>query len=101
MKKDDFAIHTRYTVTLSDPQGKLRPANLYVYRLYDTFMIARMTDQSGVLRKFAYYSVTKIVKTTAVAPEDRFYIPDAVLQEGNWTNRASMGRYSSSPHMGK
>jgi len=101
LKKDDFAPHTRYTVTWRDPQGRLRPANIYVYRLYDSFMIARMTDQSGVLYKFAYEDIVKIVKINAVAKEDQFYIPDAVLKESTWTDRTSMQRYSSSPHMGK
>lgn len=101
MKKEDFAPHTRYTVTWRDPQGKLRPANLYVYRLYDAFMIARMTDQSGVLCKISYDDIVKIVKIRQVAKEDQFYIPDAVLKESTWADRSSMQRYSSSPHMGK
>jgi hypothetical protein len=36
-----------------------------------------------------------------VAKEDRFYIPDAVLEEKTWKDRTVMERYSSSPHMGK
>ncbi len=101
MKKEDFAPHTRYAVTWRDPQGKLRPANIYPYRLYDRFMVARMTDQSGMLRKFAYEDIVKIVKITPVTKENQFYIPDAVLSESTWANRTSMERYSSSPHMGK
>ncbi len=101
MTKDNFAPHTRYTVTWRDLQGRLRPANIYVYCLYDTFMIARMTDQSGLLCKIAYGDIIKIVKTLQVAKEDQFYIPDAVLRESTWAGRSSMQRYSSSPHMGK
>ena len=101
MKKEDFTAHTRYTVTWRDTEGKLRPANIYPYRLYDQFMVARMTDQSGILRKFAYDDIVKIVKVTPVTRENQFYIPDAVLSEGNWAGRLSMERYSSSPHMGK
>ncbi|MDA8364770.1 MAG: hypothetical protein M0Z84_13395 [Gammaproteobacteria bacterium] len=101
MKKDDFTAHTRYTITWRDPQGKLRPANIYPYRLYDQFMVARMTDQSGMLRKFAYDDIVKIVKVTPVSRENQFAIPDAILSESTWANRSSMERYSSSPHMGK
>ncbi|HET9121972.1 MAG TPA: hypothetical protein VFN52_00585 [Acidiferrobacteraceae bacterium] len=101
MKKDDFKTHTRYTVTLRDAQGRLKPANLYVYRLYDAFMIARRTDQNGLLCKIAYEDVLKIVRTQAVQPEDQFYIPDAVLKEATWAQRTTMDRYSTSPHMGK
>ncbi|MHB1585726.1 MAG: hypothetical protein ACYCRH_12530 [Acidiferrobacteraceae bacterium] len=101
MIKDDFKPHTRYTVTLRDAKEQLRPANLYVYRVYDTFMIARRTDQAGLLCKLAYSDVVKIVKTQPVPPEDQFVIPDAVLKESNWTERTTMERYSSSPHMGK
>lgn len=101
MKKDDFKVHTRYTVTWRDPEGRLKPANFYVYRLYDAFMIARRTDQNGLLCKVPYGDVVKIVKEQPVAPEDQFYIPEAVLKENTWANRTSMERYSSSPHMGK
>jgi hypothetical protein len=100
VKKDDFKTHTRYTVTLRD-QGRLKPANLYVYRLYGAFMIARHTDQAGLLCKLAYDDVVKIVKEQPVPQEDQFHIPDAVLKEDNWTERTIMEHYSSSPHMGK
>lgn len=101
MKKEDFQIHTRYTVTLRDDAGGLKPANLYVFRLYDNFMIARATDQGGLLYKIAYDAVEKIVKQKSVPPEDQFYIPDAVLKETVWRDRNKMERYSTSPHMGK
>ena len=101
MKKEDFQIHTRYTVTLRDDAGRLKPANFYVFRLYDSFMIARATDQGGLLYKIAYDAVEKIVKQKSVPPEDQFYIPDAVLKEAVWRDRTKMERYSTSPHMGK
>lgn len=100
MKKDDFKPHTRYTVTWSQ-NGKLRPANLYVYRLYDNFMIVRMTDGAGLLRKMGYDEVVKIVKQIEVPEADRFFVPEAVLKENTWATRSTMERYSSSPHMGK
>ncbi len=101
MKKEDFAPHTRYTITWRDPAGKLRPANIYPYCLYDKFMVARRTDQGGALGKFAYDDIIRIVRTTPVSAENRFVIPDAILSESNWADRTSMERYSSSPHMGK
>lgn len=100
MKKEDFSPHTRYTVTL-EVDGRLRPANLYVYRTYDNFMIARLTQQGGELRKIPYDRVAKIVKTIPVPPEDQFFIPEAVLKEKVWATRDVMMRYSTSPHMGK
>lgn len=86
---------------MRDAEGKLRPAGMYVYRLYDDFMIARYTNGDGLLRKIKYDDIVKIVKTRPVAAQDRFHIPEAVLQEKVWKDRDSMFRYSSSPHMGK
>lgn len=101
MKKEDFKPHTRYTITWRDEQGKLRPANIYVYRLYDSFLIARLTQGDGLLRKLSYDEITKIVKTSPVPERDQFFIPEALLKEKVWANRTSMERYSTSPHMGK
>lgn len=101
LEKKDFQQDTRYTVTMRDAEGKLRPANIYIYRLYDEFMILRYINGDGLLRKVKYDAIAKIVKTIPVREEDRFYIPEAVLAEGAWKDRDSMFRYSSSPHMGK
>lgn len=101
MEKQHFHEHCRYTVTLTDTNGKLRPANIYVFKLNESDMIIRETDKSGLLRKVAYDQITKIVKEKAVPEQDRYYIPDAVLDESTWQSRSEMFRYSSSPHMGK
>lgn len=101
MEKKDFQQDTRYVVTMRDAEGKLRPARMYVYRLYDDFMIARYTTGDGLLRKIKYEDIAKIVKVQPVAAQDRFFIPEAVLQEKAWKDRDSMFRYSTSPHMGK
>ena len=101
MKKDDFKPDPRYTVAWRDHDGKVRPANLYVYRLYDTFMVARKTDHSGFLYKIGYDQVLKIVKEIPVSEEMRFRIPDAVLKESSWADRTVMERYSTSPALGK
>lgn len=101
MDKNAFKQDTRYTVTWRTPEGKLRPANLYVYRLYENFMIARLTEKDGLLYKIPYSDVLKIVKEQPVGKEDQFAIPAAVLDEKVWKDRTIMQRYSSSPHMGK
>ncbi len=101
MDKSSFKENTRYTVALRAADGKLRPANIYVYKLFETSMIARMTDSGGLLHKIAYENVTKIVKEKAVDHENQFSIPAAVLDEKVWKDRTVMERYSSSPHMGK
>ena len=54
MDKTHFAPDTRYTLTLRGADGKARPANLYVYRVYDAFMVARATSGDGLLRKVPY-----------------------------------------------
>lgn len=101
MNKSNFQENTRYAITLKDESGRLRPANVYVYKLHDGFMIARFTDKSGMLNKIPYENVTKIVKTVEVAPEARFLVPDILLSAKTWQSRTSMQAYSSSPRVGK
>ena len=101
MEKNDFKPDTRYTVTWRDGNGKLRPGNFYVYRVYEKFMIARMTDKSGLLLKIPYDDIVKIVREFPVNKQDQFYIPAAVLDEKVWKDRTVMERYSSAPHLGK
>lgn len=99
--KSAFKQDTRYTVTWRDPGGKLRPANFYVFRVYDKFMIARDLSGEGLLRKIAYEDVIKIAQGQAVDLDHRYAIPAAVLDEKNWRERTLMERYSSSPGLGK
>ena len=101
MDKSSFKENTRYTITLRAADGKMRPANIYVYKMFDATMIARMTDSGGLLHKIAYTDVLKIVKEKSVDKENQFSIPAAVLDEKVWKDRTVMERYSSSPHMGK
>jgi hypothetical protein len=101
LEKKDFSPDTRYTVTLREENDRLRPANIYVYRLYADFMVARMTDHDGLLRKIAYADIVRIVRAVPVAEGERFYIPDAVLAEKEWRDRTVMERYSSGPGIGK
>lgn len=102
MEKKDFAADTRYALTVREPDSRrLRPANVYVYRLYDDFMVARMTDREGSLRKIPYADVVKIVRATPVPRTQRFAVPAALLDEGTWKDRAALTLYSSSPGSGK
>lgn len=101
LEKKDFAQHVRYTVTLKDENGKLRPANFYAMRLHEDGMVVRFTEKAGALRKIAYADVIKIVHKEDVTPQYRYYVPDAVLHENNWKDRKELAHYSSMPHAGK
>ncbi|MDA8110434.1 MAG: hypothetical protein M0015_17710 [Betaproteobacteria bacterium] len=101
MDKTAFKPDTRYTLALRDAGGKARPANVYVYRVYDKFLIARATSGDGLVRKIGYDEVEKIVAEHAVAPEERYFLPAAVLDEKNWRDRTEMQVYASSPARGK
>jgi hypothetical protein len=99
--KTAFKPDTRYTLTLRDAGGKPRPANVYVYRVYDKFLIARATSGDGLVRKIGYDEVERIVAEQPVAPEERYFLPAAVLDEKNWRDRAVMQHYASAPGRGK
>jgi hypothetical protein len=101
LKKEDFKPHARYTITLKWDGDKARPANIYVYRLYDGFMIARMLDQGGILRKIPYGDVIRIVQAVEVPAAERFFVPEALLAEKLWRDRTVMQHYGSSPRLGK
>lgn len=101
MDKSDFKEFAEYQVTMRDENGKMRPANIYVYRLYDDFMIARRTNQTGLLCKIAYDDVVRIVRTLKTEDKPRFMLPEAVLAKKNWEDRTCMQAYASSPALGK
>lgn len=101
MNQSDFAEGVRYAVTRRDESGKLRPANFFVYKLFDDFMIVRMTDKGGLLHKIAYSDVTKIVKTIQVSSAKQFMLPAAVLDPKAWEGRSTMQAYGSAPGLGK
>lgn len=101
MDKTAFKIDTRYTLTLRRPDGKAEPANLYVYRLYEAFMVARATSGGGLLRKVPYADIVKVVDEIAVEPDKRYFLPNALLEEKNWTDKTEMAVYASSPGLGK
>ena len=101
MDKTAFKTDTRYTLTLRRADGKAEPANLYVYRLYQDFMVARATSGDGLLRKVPYADILKVVDEIAVAPDKRYFLPNALLEEKNWKDKTEMAVYASSPALGK
>ena len=101
MDKTHFAPDTRYTLTLRGADGKARPANLYVYRVYDAFMVARATSGDGLLRKVPYGEIERIVDARTVSAEERYNLPAAVLDERNWKDKSVMQVYASSAARGK
>ncbi len=100
MNKTRFQPHTAYTVTLAATLERPRPANIYVYRAYEAFLVVRESSD-GMLRKLPYENVARIVSESAIPPERRYHVPDALLDEKFWCSRSSLEHYSSSPHAGK
>ncbi len=101
MDKKDFKPDTRYTIAWQAPDGKVQPANIYVYRVYDTFVVARLTGADGLLRKITYPEILKIAAEKEVSPNERYSIPAPLLDEKTWRDREVMAHYSSSPRHGK
>jgi len=101
MDKTDFQPDTRCTIAWRAPDGRVRPASLYVYRVYDGFLVARLTGGDGRLRKITYPEVLKIVAATEVPPDDRYFVPAALLEESFWRDRVAMEHCASSPARGK
>ena len=101
MDKSAFKPDTRYTLTLRRPDGKPEAANLYVYRVYEEFMVVRATSGNGLLRKLPYADVIKVVDEIPVEPEKRYLLPNALLEEKNWKDKTEMAVYASSPALGK
>lgn len=103
MDKNEFKQDGHYAVTLRSAEGRLRPANLYIHRITDDYMIARHTSgpDVGLLFKLRYDDVVKIVRTHPVLDRKRFMIPEAMLKPKLWESRESMRAYSSAPGLGK
>lgn len=101
MDKTDFKPDTRCTITWRAPDGRMQPANIYIYRVYEHFLVARLTGADGLLRKITYPEILKIVATKEVAPAGRYCLPSQLLDEQTWRDRVVMAHYSSSPQFGK
>ncbi len=101
MEKQDFKPDTRYTISWRNPAGKVLPAQIYVYRAHDNFMVARMTSEAGVLRRIGYDEVLRVAKESPVEPAARLGLPAALLDEKFWRDRVTLDHYASSPATGK
>ncbi len=101
MDKNGFKPDTRYVLTVYDAKHTPRPANVYVYRVYDKFMLARSTSGDGLLRKIAYDDIERIVEQAAVPDAERYALPAGMLDEKSWNDRTEMQLYASSPGRGK
>jgi hypothetical protein len=101
MDKTDFKPDTRCTITWQPPDGRAQPANIYVYRVYDNFLVARLTGADGLLRKIKYPEILKIVSAKEVSADQRYCVPSQLLDEQTWRDRVVMAHYSSSPRLGK
>jgi hypothetical protein len=98
--KTDFEPHTQYTVTLRTSAGLVRPANFYVHRVHNEFMIARLNGD-GTMHKLAYADILKVVSMTPVPHERRYHVPPQLLEEQLWRGRSTMQHYASAPRSGK
>lgn len=101
MDKQAFKPDTRYTLACRDAGGRVRPLNVYVYRVYDRFMVARDAGAAGLVRRIDYDDVERIVAASEVAPAARFFLPAGVLDEQSWRDRREMQHYASAPGRGK
>lgn len=101
MDKSDFKADTRCTITWQRPGGPARPANLYVHRVYDGFLVARVAGAESRLRKIAYPEILKLVASETVDVAELRPVPAALLDEKTWRDRDELEHYSSSPQLGK
>lgn len=101
MDKNDFKPDTRYTITWQPPGGHATPARIYVHKIHDAFMIARVAGASGKLRKIAYGEVLKVVDVRTAEAGELRPVPAALLDASAWRDRVDMEHYSSSPQRGK
>jgi hypothetical protein len=101
MDKSDFRPDTRCTLTWREAGGRPRPLNLYVFRVYSSFLVGRESSGAGVLRRVPYAEIERIVQMEDVPHEHRLAVPAALLEEKHWRDRAVLEHYSSSPALGK
>ena len=99
--KSNFRPDTAYTITWKDANGVPRPVNMYVYRAYDGFLVARVTMGAGALRRIAYDEILKIVAEHPTAGAKMRYVPPVLLEEKFWRDRTDLAHYASSPELGK
>jgi len=99
--KSLFKPDTRYTITLRMANNTVSPADIYVFRAYDKFLVARLAGADGLLRRIDYAQIERVVRTTEVVTADRYQVPAALLDEKSWVSREVMQHYASSSSKGK
>lgn len=99
MDKSSFEPHTIVTVTLRDAHGTPRPANLYVCRVHEGFLVAR-NRADGLLHRIAFDRIERIVESKTVPPAQRYVVPAPLLDAALWRDRTQMDVYASAPHLG-
>jgi hypothetical protein len=101
MTRDDFRSDTRCTISWRNPQGRVQPATVYIFKVCERFLIGRMAGDDALLRRIDYEDVLKVVSVADVAPADRYTLPAAMADEKAWRDRVVMQHYSTSPRRGK
>lgn len=101
MDKTHFKPDTRYLISWRGPDGRLQPAELYVFRAYDDFLVVRPSGPDARPRKIGYSEVAKIVAVKEVPPEGRYRLPAALLEEAFWREREVLEHHAGSPARGK
>jgi hypothetical protein len=96
-----FRPDTAYTVTWLDPGGVPRPLNIYVYRVYQEFLVARVTMGAGALRRIGHEEILRIVEEHPASGAKQRHVPSVLLEEKFWRDRTELEHYASSPALGK
>lgn len=99
--KSSFKPDTRYTITLRKADTTVSPADIYVFRAYDKFLVARLAGADGLLRRIDYAQIERVVRLMEVPANARYQVPAALLDEKSWMSRNVMQHYASSPSKGK
>lgn len=101
MDASAFRPDTRVTATLRESGSVPRPGRFYVLRAHPDFLVVRMADGEGLLRRIDYGTIERIVETRPIAPGDRMTVPAALLEAGFWKSRSTLAHYGSSAARGK
>ena len=101
MDKTRFRPDTAYTITWQDPAGVPRPLNIYVHRVYDAFLVTRVTMGTGALRRIGYGEILRVVQEHPASGAKQRHVPSVLLEEKFWRDRTELEHYASSPALGK
>jgi len=101
LDKTLFRPDTACTITWKDAGGTPRPLNIYIYRVYDGFLVARVTMGAGPLRRIGYDEILRIVAEHPAEGAKQRHVPPVLLEEKFWRDRTELAHYASSPALGK